>query len=199
MTKLQAARRQLVTAIRLFFDDREPVSVHTLAHASWEILSCLCRADGIHPFAEKTSIILEQDARQIRRMASRYKNFFKHADRDPGEALDDFGDLENDWVLFAAASDLKSLCDDKVPIEVMVFFIWYLNINFPKELRNAELPNQAMQYWLYLGAKYLGDSRQQSRAELKRRGRDMLGAWLQMPEVINLPHTDRTQIQFWSD
>ena len=43
LTKFEVARRQLVTAIRLFFGDEDSVSVYTLAHASWEILDTLCR------------------------------------------------------------------------------------------------------------------------------------------------------------
>jgi hypothetical protein len=40
------ARRQLRTAIRLWFDDGDPVSIHTLAAAAYEILHTLARRKG---------------------------------------------------------------------------------------------------------------------------------------------------------
>jgi hypothetical protein len=41
ITKLEAARRQLVTAIRIYFADGDPISTHTLAAAAFEILDDL--------------------------------------------------------------------------------------------------------------------------------------------------------------
>ncbi len=38
ISKLDAAKRQLDTAIRLYFCDGDPVSIHTLAAASYNIL-----------------------------------------------------------------------------------------------------------------------------------------------------------------
>ena|SRR5436305_13488939 len=38
ISKLDAARRQLETAILLYFNEADPVSIHTLAAASHEIL-----------------------------------------------------------------------------------------------------------------------------------------------------------------
>jgi hypothetical protein len=46
LSKLEAARRQLVSGIRLFFEDGDSVSIYTLAHASWEVLDALCRQRG---------------------------------------------------------------------------------------------------------------------------------------------------------
>jgi hypothetical protein len=37
VTKLEAAQRQLRTAIRLWFEGGDPVSIHTLAFAAYEI------------------------------------------------------------------------------------------------------------------------------------------------------------------
>ena len=47
VSKLDAARRQLETAIRLFFYDGDFVSTHTLAAAAFNVLNDLSRrADG---------------------------------------------------------------------------------------------------------------------------------------------------------
>jgi hypothetical protein len=37
VTKIDAAKRQLRTAIRLWFEDGDPVSIHALAFAAYEI------------------------------------------------------------------------------------------------------------------------------------------------------------------
>ena len=44
ITKLEAARRQLVTSIRLLFEGAD--SIYTLALASWEVLDALCKHQG---------------------------------------------------------------------------------------------------------------------------------------------------------
>jgi len=47
LTKLQAAKRQLRVAIRLYFERRDLVAVHALAAAAQEILCDLGRPRGI--------------------------------------------------------------------------------------------------------------------------------------------------------
>jgi hypothetical protein len=53
ITKLEAARRQLVTGIRLFFEDADSISVYTLGHAAWEVLDALCKHQGKIRFREQ--------------------------------------------------------------------------------------------------------------------------------------------------
>jgi hypothetical protein len=47
VTKLDAAKRQLRTALRLWFDDGDPVSIHTLLAAAHEIIHTLYRRKGL--------------------------------------------------------------------------------------------------------------------------------------------------------
>lgn len=46
ITKLDAARRQLKTAIRLWFSDDDPVSIYALTYAAHEVLHDLHRGRG---------------------------------------------------------------------------------------------------------------------------------------------------------
>ncbi len=46
LTKIAAARRQLTTAIRLFFDSGDRVSVYSLASNAWEVIDVLCDLPG---------------------------------------------------------------------------------------------------------------------------------------------------------
>jgi hypothetical protein len=43
ITKLEAGRRQLRTAIRFWFEDGDPVAIHTLVAATYEILDTLAK------------------------------------------------------------------------------------------------------------------------------------------------------------
>ena len=55
VSKLDAACRQLESAIELFFADRDPVSIHTLAAAAYNLLADVCKATGARaPLRERT-------------------------------------------------------------------------------------------------------------------------------------------------
>jgi len=84
ITKLDAARRQLDTAITLFFDNGDGISVHTLAYASFKILF------DVYPLHKSDDFGTKIDE-MIRAMGwqrfNKTANFLKHADRDPAELL----------------------------------------------------------------------------------------------------------------
>jgi hypothetical protein len=52
VSPLVVARSQLLTAIDLFFNDRDPISVHVLAGNAREILESLCRLAAVEPITE---------------------------------------------------------------------------------------------------------------------------------------------------
>ncbi len=60
ITKLDDARRQIKTAIRLFFADGDPVSIHTLATASHEIMHTLYRRKGLRGLIFDSDAIKEE-------------------------------------------------------------------------------------------------------------------------------------------
>lgn len=47
VSKLDAAKRQLGTAIRLYFSDGDPVSIHTLTAAAYNILRDVTKQKGV--------------------------------------------------------------------------------------------------------------------------------------------------------
>ncbi|MHB1076356.1 hypothetical protein [Thiobacillus sp.] len=128
LTKIEAAKRQLVTALRLFFDDCDPVSVFTLASNAWEIIDALCENGGILSLSGQTRGHLppDKDLRQ-HYVNSPYRNYFKHADRDPYIELSGFDDLKNDGMLFLAVEDYIRL-NHQSPLEFQVYQLWYLAI-----------------------------------------------------------------------
>jgi hypothetical protein len=139
ITKIEAARRQLVTAIRLFFEDADSVSVYALAQAAWELLDALCTHRSTTRFRQEMTTATGLSEVNIKKIASYGRNFFKHADRDPEAVLEDFTDDLNDHVLIAACFDYGELAGSK-PMEVQVFQIWYFAAHPDKALRPAMDP-----------------------------------------------------------
>jgi len=112
LTKAQVARRQLGTALALYLDDLDPVSVHTLDCAGAEIAEHLTRKRGDEPFSSHAlATFSDVDAPKIRHLRNQFCNAFKHATTHKGEERDDrkllerFSDLQNDHALFVTWYD----------------------------------------------------------------------------------------------
>lgn len=137
ITKVDAARRQLVTAIRLFFDNGDPVSIFTLAANSWEVIDTLCDRKGINSISNQTrENVPDNKDLKYDYINSPYRNFFKHADRDPEVQLGNFDQTKCDDIIFLGVEDYIRLCG-KSPIEFQVFQLWYLSVKVEKVAGDA--------------------------------------------------------------
>ena len=83
ISKLDAAKRQLESAILLYFNDSDPVSIHTLAGAAHGILADLNKKGGGHPMILSDFLIKDDFKQDFRKKLSEAKNHFKHANQDP--------------------------------------------------------------------------------------------------------------------
>ena len=132
LSKMEVSKRQLVTAIRLFFEGGDPVSVFTLAANAWEIIDELCNKAGIDSISNQTrGHVLESKDLKRDYINSPYRNYFKHADRDPDAVLKDFDERKCDGVILLAVEDYLRL-NLKAPVEFQVFQLWYLALNIEK-------------------------------------------------------------------
>ena len=88
--KLDAARRQLDTAIRLYFAYGDPVSIHALAGAAYQLLDDLIAKrggpDGIKDLL--LTMAKPESVDVVRQKLNEAQNFFKHADRDHDGVLE---------------------------------------------------------------------------------------------------------------
>jgi hypothetical protein len=124
ISKLDAARRQLVTAIRLYFANGDSVSTHTLAAAGFEILSDL---DAHGP---KTGTLFDHAERYIKpeyvdvfyKKLRKPQNFFKHADNDPEDILE-FYPTGAAAIIWAAIEKYYELTKEEF-LELVAFRIW---------------------------------------------------------------------------
>jgi hypothetical protein len=83
ITKIDAAYRQLKTAIHLFFDEKDPVSIHTLACAALQIFQDQVGNDtekikklALHYHAPH---IRDTQRKKVAEVLRAPRNFFKHA------------------------------------------------------------------------------------------------------------------------
>jgi hypothetical protein len=88
VTKLDAAVRQLRTAIRLWFHDGDPVSIQTLLAAAHEIIHVLYRRTGLKDLVFDSTLIKEEYRSTVARGFRTIPNFFKHARADPEGAIE---------------------------------------------------------------------------------------------------------------
>jgi hypothetical protein len=134
ITKLDAARRQLRTAVVLFFDHGDEVSIHTLAAAAYQILIDLVHHEGKTTRLEKSTerVIKPEFLSLARKTLRRAQNFFKHADEDPTELLD-FDAREPQFLLFACADAYNTLTGRH--LRELWAFIWWFMWEFPDFLK----------------------------------------------------------------
>lgn len=85
LTKVDAAKRQMTESIRLFFEGRDEVSVHTLASASAQVFYDLCKAQGKPTLLRGQEMIRDEKRKEWLKFVKGSENFFKHAEKDPDE------------------------------------------------------------------------------------------------------------------
>lgn len=88
ISKLEAAQRQLDTAIDLWFEDRDGLSIFTLAFASLKVLLNLYPHEADDGFGAVIDKLIDEAIGW--KDFSKHANFLKHADRDPDAVLNDF-------------------------------------------------------------------------------------------------------------
>ena len=124
VTKLEAASRQLDTAIHLFFSDGDAVATHTLAVAAANVFADLAehRNAGV---SWRTKIRDDSglSTKELKRIFHEEWNFFKHADHDPNATLQ-FNELMSEDFMFMAVLDCGDLQPTTCPMQA--FQIWYI-------------------------------------------------------------------------
>jgi hypothetical protein len=108
VTKLDAARRQLKTAIKLWFEDGDSVAIHTLIVTAYEIIDTLAGRKGVVDLLFAPEIVKDEYKLQWIRSVKSAANFFKHANRDPDGVLE-FPLMGNAMFLFFSCSALQRM------------------------------------------------------------------------------------------
>jgi hypothetical protein len=136
ISKLDAAKRQLETAIRLYFNFGEPISIHTLACAAFEILSDLNKHNVGSPMGLSDYIIREEYKDRYKQMIRKPQNFFKHANRDPERAID-FNPDVTPFYIYDAIQKYQEMTRELVSY-FRIFRSWYCAQNIDMFLLSSE-------------------------------------------------------------
>jgi len=139
LTKIAAARRQLVTAIRLFFGEEDAICIHTLSAAAHGILTDLSRKKGGRSFLHDgiTVFVRPEDVEKCQRQIREPQNFLKHADRDPDGTLQFSSSLVAVW-LFDCLKMYRELTGTMFQ-EGNLFSIWFVLLH-PEFLLSGKYP-----------------------------------------------------------
>ena len=77
ITKLDAAQRQTHEAIRMFFEGRDTVPIHTLASAASQLLADLGEDRGFAGFTRNPNLVVEPRWKEWKKAIKSFENFFK--------------------------------------------------------------------------------------------------------------------------
>lgn len=122
VTKLDAAKRQLRTAITLWFTDGDPVSVHTLIAAAHEITHSLFRMRGFSGLLYDNKLIREEYRGDLAKRLKQFSTFFKHAQKDPDAEIM-FDPTLNELLLIFVTVGIQSIEPLVGPVETS-FLLW---------------------------------------------------------------------------
>jgi len=149
--KIEAARRQLKTAVWLYFVGADPLSVHTLAAAARQVLEDANTHRGGKPMlvSGKVLELLKPELHgAFQRIFRSSANFLKHAKKDPDDVLR-FRPEETEFLLVEACLTYWELSGRKEP-EFMAFQAWYM-FQFPEAVVAAEVSEQARDFGRLFG------------------------------------------------
>lgn len=139
VTKMNAARSQLIQAIWLFFEEDDPVSIHTLVGESLEILNDhFSNVDEVKNnmllFHSDTPMVSNDRRKENKNIRNEAINFFKHAKEDLKKNKNEieFYTASNDFYIFGAiqcllAIEKKESFDPTATIvfEIQAFLLWF--------------------------------------------------------------------------
>ena len=139
--KLDVVRRQIKEAVRLFFEKRDRVVIHTIIASAHQILFDLGKQTHVKSAIKNTVALRKPEIQEHLRTINYPYNFFKHADRHPRGRIN-IGPLErltSDFIMDAIVM-LQELAGD-LPTEAKIYWFWFVS-KYPQEFDN--LPKDGM-------------------------------------------------------
>ena len=126
--KLDAACRQLNTAISLWFNHGDVVSIHTLACSAHQIVHDINRKQRGRDLLYDSPIFKDEYRKEAVKHLKEYYNFFKHAEKDPSGIVE-FDPIINEHLMMFTSLGLEIL--GQSPDEVRGAFNIYYSLRNP--------------------------------------------------------------------
>jgi hypothetical protein len=127
INKLEAARRQIDCAVRLYCNDEDIVPVHTLAYAALSVLTSYDKA--ANKGSSWAKVMREHPCDWSRDIA----NFLKHADRDPHREIPQFPNIVPEFVLHMCARIYRELAGELTNEMQLIDFLVTIRNKWDKE------------------------------------------------------------------
>lgn len=126
--KWDAAIRQLRTAITLWFTGGDPVAVHALAYAAYEVIHAVSKKRNPHRRDLLfDSLLIREDYRSdFNKRLKKEAYFFKHGDRDPDGEIEFDPSLSESFILYAICG--REQCGEPSSEEESTF-LWWLQLH----------------------------------------------------------------------
>jgi hypothetical protein len=139
INKLEGARRQIETAIELFFDNKDSLSVHTLAWSAFKVLFDLYPHKRQDDFAARIDAMMGNEGWKA---MSGVANFLKHANKDPDALLEPHHPVQGMAIIGLATLLYRRLADE-FTLKMMAFDYWtdelgYEELGLPEVDENAQ-------------------------------------------------------------
>jgi len=149
LSKIEVVKRQLETAVKLYFQDEDIVAIHTIIGACRTILKdILPKMKGIKSEFEDTLSKLPKEFQKLVRDSYNIpQNFLKHADKDFDETIE-FNPLITEMFIYVAINDIQKLVAEITPHQLM-FRLWYYVQNSEKLGLNKAMRDKLKNYENY--------------------------------------------------
>jgi len=128
VNKIEAARRQIDIAVRLLFDNEDPIAIHTLAMAGFRILRDIAEKQNSNICKFTQSFIKPGMEGKFWGSLQTFANFLKHANKDPDDIIDNIQEEVNDSILLLASLYYQDLGYQLTP-EMLALSAWYIAIH----------------------------------------------------------------------
>jgi hypothetical protein len=128
VSKIDVARRQIESAIWLWFVDSDTVSVHTLAAAAHRVLRDFAKNRGLAPLAVATAYLPERLEKETKHTLRDAETFFKHA---KNAETCEFNEAWTEFYLFDVVMGYIQLLDDDARSALMSTFIVRFGVQRP--------------------------------------------------------------------
>jgi hypothetical protein len=130
LTKLEAARREINAAIRMYFNSEDPVAVHAVVAGGTQIISDLGKRKGLQLGIESgVKHIRPERQKEFREMMREPQNHIKHADHEGDEdKILEYRPATIEFYLYLGAGGYQEYTGMDTP-ETRVFMWWFAACN----------------------------------------------------------------------
>lgn len=136
ITPLEAGKRQLKEAIWLFFEERDPIAIHTLTKAAHEILFRLGEPQNVASMVWNHIAMKPKFKKEYVKAMNTAANFFKHAGENPQEVIN-FKPRLTHFFLSDAIRLLAQIKEEPF-FEAQMFNAWFVK-EYPETLEDEAL------------------------------------------------------------